>query len=86
MYPILRNGWKVLFDPSRSLFQPGKIVIVYLKDEGTTIGLLAKSGDQFKIVKRNPNYGGPPEIPLRAGEWYPVGTVTTIVEAPVEIE
>ena len=86
MYPVLRNGWKVLLDPARSLFQPGKIVMVYLRDEGTTIGLLAKQGESFKIVKRNPNYGGPVEIPLTAGEWYPIGTVTTIVEAPVEIE
>jgi transcriptional regulator with XRE-family HTH domain len=86
MYPVLRNGWKVLLDPAKHLFQPGKIVIVYLREEGTTIGLLAKDGDAFKIVKRNQNYGGPVEIPLRAGEWYPVGTVTTIVEAPVEIE
>jgi len=86
MHPTLRNGWKVLLDPSRSLFQPGKIVMVYIRDEGTTIGLLATSGEEFKIVKRNPDYGGPPEIPLLAGEWYPVGTVTTIVEAPVEVE
>jgi transcriptional regulator with XRE-family HTH domain len=86
MHPVLRNGWKVLLDPARSLFSPGKIVMVYLKDEGTTVGLLAKHGDAFKIVKRNPNYGGPVEIPLKSGEWYPIGTITTIVEAPVEIE
>lgn len=86
MHPILRNGWKVLLDPAKSLFKPGKIVMVYIRDEGTTIGLLAEESQQFKIVKRNAEYGGPMEIPLRAGEWYPVGTVTTIVEAPVEIE
>jgi transcriptional regulator with XRE-family HTH domain len=88
MHPVLRNGWKVRIDPARSLFRPGKaIVMVYIKDEGSTIGLLAEDGKGgLKIVKRNPDYGGPVEIPLRAGEWYPVGTVTTIVEAPVDIE
>ena len=86
MDPVLHDGSKVLLDPSRALFQPGQIVMVYIKDEGSTIGLLAKNGEGFRIVKRNPDYGGPPEIVLHAGEWYPVGTVTTIVEAPVEIE
>jgi transcriptional regulator with XRE-family HTH domain len=86
MHPVLRNGWKVLLDPARSLFRPGKIVVVYVKDEGITLGLLANEGERYWIQKRNPNYGGPTEIHLRTGEWYPVGTVTTIVEAPVEIE
>lgn len=86
MYPVLRNGWKVLLDPARSLFQLGKVVMVYIRDEGSTIGMLASHGQAYKIVKRNPNYGGPLEILLNHGEWYPVGTVTTIVEAPVEIE
>jgi transcriptional regulator with XRE-family HTH domain len=86
MHPVLRNGWKVLLDPSRTLFQPGKIVVVYIRDEGTTMGVLAQSGERWWIQKRNPDYGGPVEIHLRSGEWYPVGTVTTIVEAPVEVE
>lgn len=86
MHPTLRNGWKVLLDPSRALFQPGKIVVVYIRDEGTTMGVLARSGERFWIQKRNLDYGGPSEIPLREGEWYPVGTVTTIVEAPVVVE
>jgi phage repressor protein C with HTH and peptisase S24 domain len=86
MHPVLRNGWLVLIDPARALFQAGKVVMVYIKDEGTTIGLLAKNGGGFKIVKRNQDYGGPTEILLREGEWYPVGTVTRIVDAPVEIE
>jgi hypothetical protein len=51
--------------------------MVYLKDEGSTIALLAKSGDSMNIVKRDPEYGGPAEILPRAGQWYPVGTVTT---------
>lgn len=86
MYPTLRNGWKVLLDPSRSLFQPGKIVMVYIRDEGTTIGVFQNGAAGYRIVKRNRRYGGPVEIPLSDGEWYPVGTVTTIVEAPVELE
>jgi SOS-response transcriptional repressor LexA len=86
MHPVLRNGWLVLVDPARALFQPGKVVMVYVKDEGTTIGLLAKNGPGYKIVKRNLDYGGPVEISLPEGEWYPVGTVTRIVDAPVEIE
>lgn len=40
----------------------------------------------MRLVNRNPDYGGPTEIPLRESEWYPVGTVTTIVEARIEIE
>lgn len=83
MFPVLRNGWKVLLDPSRKLFQPGRIVMVYLKDEGSTIGMLASEGERLYIKKRNPEYA---DIQLPAGEWYPVGTITTIVEAPVEIE
>ncbi len=88
MHPTLRNGWKVLLDPARGLFQPGKIVMVYLRDAGTTIGMLARGtlDGEFKIVKRNPDYGGPIEIELAHGEWYPIGTVTTIVEAPIEVD
>ncbi len=88
MHPTLRNGWKVLLDPARGLFQPGKIVMVYLRDEGTTIGMLARGTreGEFKIVKRNPDYGGPIEIELPNGEWYPIGTVTTVVEAPIEVD
>lgn len=86
MHPVLRNGWKVLIDPSRALFQPGKIVMVYLRDEGTTIGVLAERDGGYVIVKRNRSYGGPVEIRLDTDGWFPIGTVTTIVEAPVEVE
>lgn len=85
MHPILRNGWKVLMDPARGLFKPGRIVVVYIKDEGQTMGLLSENenGGGWYLKKRNSEY---PDIPLKHGEWYPVGTITTIVEAPVEIE
>jgi transcriptional regulator with XRE-family HTH domain len=83
MHPVLRNGWKVLLDPARNLFKPGQIVMVYIKDEGTSIGLLSREGERFILVKRNPEYSA---IELRPGEWYPIGTITTIVEAPVEVE
>jgi phage repressor protein C with HTH and peptisase S24 domain len=86
MHPVLRNGWLILVDPARALFQPGRVVMVYIKDEGTTLGLLAKSGSAYKIVKRNESYGGPSEIALRDGEWYPIGTATRVVDAPIEIE
>jgi SOS-response transcriptional repressor LexA len=86
MHPVLRNGWLILIDPARALFQPGKIVMVYIKDEGTTLGMLAKNGAAYKIVKRNQDYGGPTEIALPDGEWYPVGTATRVVDAPIEIE
>lgn len=86
MYPTLRDGWKVLLDPARSLFAPGRIVVVYIQEEGLTIGVLARQGDRYWIQKRNESYGGPMQIPLKDGAWYPVGTLTKIVEAPIEIE
>lgn len=86
MKPILHNGSLVEFDPARDLFQPGRVVMVYIKDEGSTIGLLAKHGNGLKLLKRNPDYGGPMEIILRANEYHPMGTATRIVDAPIVIE
>lgn len=82
MEPVLRSGWKVAIDPARTLFRPGKVVLVYLKDEGTSIGVLEETSAGMQLRKVNREYA---DIPLPNGEWYPMGTVTVVVEAPVEV-
>jgi transcriptional regulator with XRE-family HTH domain len=82
MCDVLRDGYKVLVDTTLTTPANGDIVAVYVKDEGGMIGYWNKQGDSYSLTKENPDYGrvdlGDPT------EWLLWGTVTTIVEAPLE--
>lgn len=82
MSDVLRDGYKVLVDTTLTSPANGDIVAVYVKDEGGMIGYWNKLGDNYSLLKENPDYGrvdlGDPT------EWLLWGTVTTIVEAPLE--
>ena len=82
MSDVLRDGYKVLVDTTLTTPANGDIVAVYVKDEGGMIGYWNKQGDAYSLLKENPDYGrvdlGDPT------EWLLWGTVTTIVEAPLE--
>jgi transcriptional regulator with XRE-family HTH domain len=81
MSDVLRDGYKVLVDTTLTTPANGDIVAVYVKDEGGMIGYWNKQGDNYSLLKENPDYGrvdlGDPT------EWLLWGTVTTIVEAPL---
>jgi transcriptional regulator with XRE-family HTH domain len=82
MADVLRDGYKVLVDTTLTTPANGDIVAVYVKDEGGMIGYWNKQGDSYSLTKENPDYSrvdlGDPT------EWLLWGTVTTIVEAPLE--
>ncbi|MCU1350746.1 MAG: hypothetical protein JWO56_3776 [Acidobacteria bacterium] len=82
MSDVLRDGYKVLVDTTLTTPANGDIVAVYVKDEGGMIGYWNKQGDSYSLTKENPDYSrvdlGDPT------EWLLWGTVTTIVEAPLE--
>lgn len=83
MDPELQNGWKVLVDTERTNPSEGALVAVYIKDEGGILGRWHVEDGRPVLRKTNPEYSkirlGQPE------EWTVWGTVTTIVEAPVEL-
>lgn len=82
MSDVLRDGYKVLVDTTLTTPANGDIVAVYVKDEGGMIGYWNKQGDNYSLLKENPDYG---RVDLGdATEWLLWGTVTTIVEAPLE--
>jgi transcriptional regulator with XRE-family HTH domain len=83
MTPDLRHGWKVLVDTELTKPAAGALVAVYLRDEGGVLGWWHVENDQPHLRKSNPDYA-----PIVLGDtdestlW---GTVTRIVEAPVEL-
>lgn len=82
MADVLQHGYKVLVDTTLTTPANGDIVAVYVKDEGGMIGYWNKQGDQFSLLKENPDYS---RVDLgEPSEWLLWGTVTTIVEAPLE--
>lgn len=84
MEPELRNGWKVLVDTEQIKPVNGALVAVYIKYQGGILGRWSIEGDQPVLVKTNSAfpkvYLGPPD------DWTLWGTVTQIVEAPVELK
>jgi len=84
MQPTFRSGWKVLLDTTRKdprFWKTKQIVAVYVKDEGSVLGRFNR--EERAIEKDNAAYRA---VKLVAGEWYPLGLITMIVEAPVELE
>jgi SOS-response transcriptional repressor LexA len=83
MAPELQDGWKVLVDTEATKAVEGALVAVYLKYEGGVLGRWNSTGDETFLRKTNPTY---PPVPLPHPSEYKLwGTVTRIVEAPVEL-
>lgn len=84
MAPELRHGWKVLVDTDRTNPSEDALVAVYLRDEGSMLGRWHLEDGKPVLRKSNPEFGS---VPLGdAAEWTLWGTVTRIVEAPVELK
>jgi hypothetical protein len=83
MAPELRNGWKVLVDTEQIKPADGALVAVYVKYEGGILGRWSVEGEQPVLIKTNRAFH---DVRLGApDEWKLWGTVTRIVEAPVEL-
>lgn len=84
MAPELRHGWKVLVDTDLTRPTDDALVAVYLRDEGGVLGRWHIEGGAPLLRKSNPSY----EAISLAGrdDWTLWGTVTRIVEAPVELK
>lgn len=82
MSDLLLDGYKVLVDTRLQHPRERDVVAVYVRAEGGMIGYWreeAKGG--IVLDKHNPDYE-----PVRLGhrsEWFLVGTITKIVEAPI---
>jgi hypothetical protein len=82
MEPELREGWKVLVETERTDAQDGAIVAVYEKDNGGILGRWHVEDGTPRLRKSNPQYA---DVVLRANDkWTLWGTVTRIVEAPID--
>jgi hypothetical protein len=83
MTPDLLHGWKVLVDTDLTHPTEGALVAVYLRDEGGILGRWHVENAQPVLRKSNPEYA-----PILLGDgdhWTLWGTVTRIVEAPIEL-
>jgi hypothetical protein len=81
MTPELRDGWKVLVDTQQTRPAEGAVVAVYVHNEGGIIGRWYVVDGRPTLRKSNTDY---PAIVLGAPhEWKLWGTVTKIVDAPV---
>ena len=83
MAPELNDGWKVLVDTEATKPVEGALVAVYLTYEGGVLGRWHTKGNELFLRKTNPHF---PPVPLpHPSEWKLWGTVTRIVEAPIEL-
>jgi hypothetical protein len=84
MTPELQHGWKVLVDTEQTRPAEGALVAVYIKDEGGILGRWHAADGKPVLRKTNREYS---DVRLHLqDEWTLWGTVTTIVEAPVELK
>ncbi|HEX7154232.1 MAG TPA: S24 family peptidase [Thermoanaerobaculia bacterium] len=82
MAPELRHGWKVLVDTGRTYPADDALVAVYKKHEGGVLGRWHREGAEVFLRKANIAH---PAVRLgHPDEWIVLGTVTKIVEAPIE--
>jgi len=82
MADLLLDGYKVLVDTRLKKPQRGDLVAVYIKAEGGVIGFWREeSRGEIFLDKRNDQY--PPVKLGHHSEWFLVGTITKIVEAPL---
>ena len=82
MSDLLLDGYKVLVDTRLQRPKERDVVAVYVREEGGIIGYWREeSKRRFVLDKHNSDYP-----PVRLGhhsEWFLVGTITKIVEAPL---
>lgn len=84
MAPELRTGWKVLVDTDLTRPSDDALVAVYLRDEGGVLGRWHIDDGKPMLRKSNPTYE--PISLADRDDWTLWGTVTRIVEAPVELK
>jgi hypothetical protein len=84
MAPELRSGWKVLIDTDLTRPEDDALVAVYLRDEGGILGRWQMEEGKASLRKSNPDFK--PVLLGHPDEWMVWGTVTRIVEAPVELK
>jgi phage repressor protein C with HTH and peptisase S24 domain len=84
MAPELRHGWKVLVDTDLTRPSDDALVAVYLRDEGGVLGRWHVEDGTPLLRKSNPSYK--PISLAGRDDWTLWGTVTRIVEAPVELK
>jgi hypothetical protein len=82
MEPELRDGWKVLVDTEQTTPQLHALVAVYIRDQGGFFGRWERDGETIRLRRANP--AASPVILTPEEDWTVWGTVTTIVEAPIE--
>lgn len=83
MSPELQDGWKVLVDTERTQPTEDALVAVYIRHEGGILGRWHVENGTPTLRKSNPAYQ---PIPLGTpDEWQLWGTVTRVVEAPVQL-
>lgn len=82
MADLLLDGYKVLVDTRLKNPKNGDLVAVYVKAEGGVIGYWREeSRGRVILDKHNPEYK---PVPLgHHTEWFLVGTITKVVEAPL---
>ena len=82
MADLLLDGYKVLVDTQMQTPKERDVVAVYIRSEGGVIGYWhQESRGHIVLEKQNPDYGK-----VRLGhpsEWFLVGVITKIVEAPL---
>lgn len=82
MADLLLDGYKIIVDTRLNKPQKGDLVAVYIKTDGGLIGYWREeSVGRVVLDKHNADYD-----PVALGhhtEWFLVGTVTKIVEAPI---
>jgi transcriptional regulator with XRE-family HTH domain len=81
MSPTFEHGWKVLIDTKKRDPKNGEVVAVYVNEMGSIIGRWDRRKSRVRLLKDNeanePVELGDPET------WRLIGTVQTIVHAPV---
>jgi hypothetical protein len=82
MEPELRAGWKIVVDTEQTQPALHAMVAVYISYLGGVLGRWDRDADTILLRRSNP--AAPPVVLSPDQEWTVWGTVTKIVEAPVE--
>jgi phage repressor protein C with HTH and peptisase S24 domain len=82
MADLLLDGYKVIVDTRSRTPKEHDVVAVYVRSEGGIIGYWHEEAKgRIALKKHNPDYD---EVRLgHPTEWFVVGTITKIVEAPL---
>lgn len=82
MSDLLLDGYKVLVDTRLQKPKDGDVVAVYIRDEGGVIGYWREEAKGRTLLEKH-NKDFPPVRLGHRSEWFLVGTITKIVEAPL---